>query len=115
MIILAANGYFLLSWCKQVVPLLIDAIRRKFAKYSKNYRISPIIRKSVKSEDLSEFSGESKGTRVLGQELDQSEVSISPPSVTPVSGLVPDNSPCSVEQSQADQASVVPESSIDWS
>jgi hypothetical protein len=114
-IILAANGYFLLSWCKQVLPLLIEAIRRKFAKLSKNYRISPIIRKSIKSEDLSGFSGESKGTRVLGQEFDQSEASISPPSITPVSGQVPENSPCSVEQSQADQASVVPENSIDWS
>jgi hypothetical protein len=101
-IILAANGYFLLSWCKQVLPLLIDAIRRKFAKYSKNYRISPMIGKSVKSEELSGFSGESKGTRALGHELDQSEASITPPSITPGSGQAPDNTPCSVEQSQAD-------------
>lgn len=114
-IILAANGYFLLSWVKQVLPLLIEVIRRRLAKFSKNYRISPMVRKSIKSEELSDFSGESKGTHIHGPEIDQSQASISPGQFSPASGEVPDNTPCSLEQSQADQPAAAPENSIDWS
>jgi hypothetical protein len=117
-IILAANGYFLLSWARQVLPLLFEVIKRKLAKYTKNYRVSPIVRKTVNSDQLfgsSDISGESKGTRPVGHEFDQFESSISQAYATPISGEGPSNTPCSVEQSQADQSGPIPESSIDWS
>jgi len=101
-----------------VVPLLIEVIKRKLAKYTKNYRVSPIVRKTVKSEQFfgsSDISGESKGTRPMGPDVDQFESSISQVFGTPISAGAPDNSPCSVEQSQADHISPIPESSIDWS
>lgn len=112
-VILAANGFFLLSWARQVLPLVIEVLRRKFSRFSKNYRINPIVRKPMKSSEYQgsmDFSGDSKGTRVQ-PEFDHSDMSISAGQVTPMSGYPPDNTPCSIEQSQADQ----PGGSVDWS
>ena len=92
-VILSVNAYFLFSWIREVFPLIINVLKRRFKR---NYRVRPIVKKNGKTEEfgsIEDFVSENKTQRVS---FDSGEIS----AVTPISLLPPDNSPCSIHHSQ---------------
>jgi hypothetical protein len=87
--IIASNAYFLVSWTRSIIPMIINTLRRRLSRRS--YQTRPSIPDKMSSVDFSSSRKQSLSN------VSVSEVSDRQGRNSRMSDMVPDNSPYIVE------------------
>jgi len=86
-IILLTNAYFLFTWFRQVIPIVVTTIMNTFRRARENYQVRPMVPASSHAADHSDVSGKSSNSAMR---LNDSRVR-SMQSSASASGLAPAN------------------------
>jgi len=99
--IIASNAYFLISWTRNILPMIIDTLRRRLTRTS--YQTRPSIPDKLSKGN----SGDLSDKRALSN-LSISEVSATQGRISRMSDVVPDNSPYIAELQEIPDGRITP-------
>lgn len=86
-LILLTNAYFLFTWCRRVIPIVVTTIMNTFRRPRENYQVRPMLPAGPHAPDHSDISGKSSNS---AHRLNDSRVR-SRQSSASASGLAPAN------------------------
>lgn len=89
-IILLTNAYFLFTWCRRVIPIVVTTVMNTFRRPRENYQVRPMVRAGA--NDHSDASGKSSNSQFRVNESrvntmqSSASASVAPPNTSLLQG-----------------------------